>query len=92
MTEQRLSTDDPATALDSLDAVAGFLAHAFESGDAGDIATALGVVARSTGMAELAAAAGMTRDQLKDSLLAGELGFDATLAIMKVIDRHVPAG
>jgi probable addiction module antidote protein len=90
MTEQRPSTDDLAAALDSLEAIAVFLADAFDSGDAAQMASALGVVARAKGMPELAAAAGLPRDQLAHSLNSGELSLDATLAIMKVIDLHLP--
>lgn len=92
MAEQRDSVYDPADALDSLEAVAVFLADTFETGDPEYVASALGVVARAKGMAELAAAAGLERGALKDALTAGQLSLDATLAIMKVIDLHLPAG
>jgi len=90
MTEQRPSTDDPASALDSLEAIAVFLSDAFDSGDAARVASALSVLARAKGMPELAAAAGLPRDELAQSLSSGELSLDATLAIMKVIDLHLP--
>jgi probable addiction module antidote protein len=90
MAEQKLSIFDPAAALDSLEAVAIFLADTFETGDAAYVANALGVIARAKGMAELADAAGLERGPLKDALEAGQLSLDATLAIMKVIDLHLP--
>ena len=49
MTEQQLTTFDPAEGLTSDEAIAVFMADAFESGDAGYIAHALGVVARAKG-------------------------------------------
>ena len=75
-------------ALDSLEAVATFLAAAFDSGDGERVAAALVAVARSKGLAELAAAANLPREELRSALERGELGLDATLAIMKVIDLH----
>ncbi|TFW36159.1 tape measure protein [Massilia horti] len=76
--------------LDSLEGVAACLAQAFESGDADVIAAALKAVADSKGLAELAAAAGVPRAELKAALNSGELSLDVTLAIMRVIDLHMP--
>jgi probable addiction module antidote protein len=81
---------DPRT-LDSLEAVAVCLAAAFESGDADLMAAALAAVAESSGLAHLAAAAGLPRAQLADAMRAGEMSLDTTLAIMKVIDLHLPS-
>jgi len=78
-------------ALDTLDAVVACLAAAFESGDADLMATALAAVAGSDGLAHLAAAAGLPRAQLADAMRAGEMSLDTTLAIMKVIDLHLPS-
>jgi probable addiction module antidote protein len=83
------SATDPAT-LDTLDAVAAYLAAAFESGDAGAMTVALAKVAQSEGLAPLAAAAGLPLAQLADAMRAGEMSLDTTLAIMKVIDLHMP--
>ncbi len=41
---------DPAAVLDSDEGIALFMADAFETGDAGYIARALGVIARAKGM------------------------------------------
>jgi probable addiction module antidote protein len=76
--------------LNTLDAVAAYLAAAFESGDAGAVSVALAEVAESDGLAPLAAAAGLPRAQLADAMRAGEMSLDTTLAIMKVIDLHMP--
>jgi probable addiction module antidote protein len=76
--------------LDTLDAVAACLAAAFESGDADLMTDALRAVADSDGLAPLAAAASLPRAQLADAMRAGEMSLDTTLAIMKVIDLHLP--
>ena len=92
MTDHPTAPPDPAAALDTLEAVALYLADAFETGDAASIAVALAAVSRARGMAELAAATGIGREQLRSALGSGELSLDITLAIMKVIDLHLPAG
>jgi probable addiction module antidote protein len=53
--------DDPASQTE-------LLSDAFESGDAGYIAHALGVVARARGMTEIAREAGVTREALYKAL------------------------
>jgi probable addiction module antidote protein len=91
MAEQMQSnTPDPAVALDSLETVSIFLADAFDTGHPAYIAWALGVVARAAGLAELAAAVGVNRGELESAMGKGELSLDMTLAIMKVIDLHLP--
>jgi probable addiction module antidote protein len=55
MTMKRLVSVDPAEGLSSDEAIAAFRAHVFESGNAGDIAHTLGVVAHAKGMAQIAA-------------------------------------
>lgn len=90
MAEPKHPTDDPAPALDSLDAIAAFLVTAFDAGDVAQMTSALAVVARAKGLPELAAAAGLPREQLAQALAAGELSLDDTLAIMKVVDLHMP--
>jgi len=76
--------------LNTLEAVAACLAAAFESGNAEAMTVALARVAQSDGLALLAAAASLPRAQLADAMLAGEMSLDTTLAIMKVIDLHMP--
>jgi len=76
--------------LNTLEAVAAYLAAAFESGNAEAMTVALATVARSDGLPLLAAAANLPRAQLADAMLAGEMSLDTTLAIMKVIDLHMP--
>lgn len=76
--------------LDTLEQVAFFLAEAFESGDPGHTGAALVAVANANGLSELAAASGIAREELRASLTRGEMTLEVTLAIMKVIDLHLP--
>jgi DNA-binding phage protein len=89
MTDQDFSATDPAT-LNTLDAVAAYLAAAFESGDADATAVAMAKVAESSGLQSLAAAANLPYGPLAEAMRAGAMSLDATLAIMKVIDLHLP--
>ena len=81
---------DAAAALTSLEALAVYLAAAFESGDTAVLVEALAVAARAEGTTHLAAAAGLPQLELRAAFSRGELSLDATLAIMKVIDLHLP--
>ena len=84
------ASGDAAAALTSLDALAVYLAAAFESGDTAVLVEALAVAARAEGTTHLAAAAGLPQASLRAAFASGELSLDATLAIMKVIDLHLP--
>jgi probable addiction module antidote protein len=77
--------------LNTLEAVAAYLAAAFESGNPEAMTAALAQVADSPGLASLAAAANLPSAPLAESMRAGEMSLDTTLAIMKVIDLHLPA-
>lgn len=90
MTDRTDSSQAPV--LDTLEAIAGYLATVFESGDPDAMAQALALVARSDGLVHLAAAAGLPRAELAAALAAGEIGLDTLLSIMKVIDLHRPEG
>jgi probable addiction module antidote protein len=59
---------DPAERLTSPEAIAAYLEAVFEEGDPGQIAAALGDVARARGMAQVAREAGVTRDALYKAL------------------------
>jgi len=63
MTE-KLYDHDSATSLESEEAISGFLADALETGNAGYVAKALGIVARAKGMSELTRETGLSREQL----------------------------
>lgn len=83
MSEQ-LYDYDPAAALDNEEAIAIFLADAFETGDASYIAKAVGVAARAKGMSQLATETGLSREQLYRSF--GEAG-NPTLKTMLAVIR-----
>lgn len=85
MTE-KLTIFDPAEGLATDEAIAAFMADAFESGDAGYIAHALGVVARAKGMAQIAGQTGLSREQLYRSFSEhGNPTLKTTLAVMKAL-------
>lgn len=83
---KKLTDFDPAAMLKSDEAIEVFLADALETGDAGHIASALGVVARAKGMTKIAKETGLAREQLYKSLSAtGNPTLETTLAVMKAI-------
>ncbi|MGL4528105.1 MAG: addiction module antidote protein [Aestuariivirga sp.] len=85
MTE-KLTDFDPAAMLKSDEAIEVFLADALETGDAGHIASALGVVARAKGMTKIARETGLAREQLYKSLSpTGNPTLETTIAVMKAI-------
>ena len=91
MTE-KLTTFDPAEALTNDESVAVFMADAFETGDAGYIARALGVVARARGMTDIAKKTGLSREQLYRSFSGtGNPTLKTTLAIMKALNIQMTA-
>ena len=81
---------DPAEMLDSDTAIEIFLTEAMETGDAKFIASALGVVARSKGMSNIARQTGLAREHLYKSLSeTGNPTLETTLAVMKAIGFHL---
>jgi len=83
-------TLDPAPQLATLEALAAYLAAAFESGDGGVLMEAFAAAARAEGTTHLAAAAGIPQLELRQAFASGEMSMSTTLAIMKVIDLHLP--
>ncbi len=91
MTE-KLTTFDAAEALTDDESIAVFMADAFETGDAGYIAHALGVVARARGMTDIAKKTGLSREQLYRSFSGtGNPTLKTTLAIMKALNIQMTA-
>jgi probable addiction module antidote protein len=83
---KNLTTYDPAAALVDDAEIAAFMADAFETGDAGYIAHALGIVARAKGMTQIARDTGLSREQLYRSFSeAGNPTLKTTLAVMKAL-------
>lgn len=79
-----------AAGLATLEALAAYLAAAFDSGDAALLAEALAVAALAEGTTHLAAAAGLPQAELRHAFATGEMSMGMTLAVMKVIDLHMP--
>lgn len=83
---EKLTPYDPAEDLVSDEAMAVFMGEAFETGDAGYIAHALGVVARAKGMTQIATETGLSREQLYRSFSeAGNPTLKTTMAVMKAL-------
>ena len=83
---------DPAEYLTSPEAIAEFMSDALETGDAGYIAKAMGVVARAKGMTELARETGLSREQLYRSFSEhGNPTLKTILAVMKALGVDMAA-
>ncbi|MCC5995017.1 MAG: putative addiction module antidote protein [Oceanicaulis sp.] len=89
---ETLTPYDPADDLADEEAVAVFIAEAFETGDASYIAHALGVAARSQGMTGLAQKTGLSREHLYRSLSErGNPTLKTTLAVMQALGLELGA-
>jgi len=89
---KKLTTYDPAEDLTSDEAIAAFMAEAFESNDVSYIAHALGVVARARGMTQIASQTGLSREQLYRSFSErGNPTLKTTLAVMKALGIDLTA-
>lgn len=81
---------DAAEFLDDAQSQADLLADAFETGDAGYIANALGVVARARGMTAIAKDAGVTREALYKALSGkGDPKLSTLLGVVKALGLKV---
>jgi probable addiction module antidote protein len=77
---------DAAEYLDDAESQAELLGDAFESGDAGYIAQALGVIARARGMTQVAREAGVTREALYKALSSeGDPKLSTLLGVAKAL-------
>jgi probable addiction module antidote protein len=89
---EKLTTYDPAEDLTSDEAIATFMSEAFETEDAGYIAHALGVAARSKGMSQIASQTGLSREQLYRSFSEnGNPTLKTTIAVMKALGIELTA-
>ncbi len=83
---------DAAAVLDSDEAIAEYMATAFETEDAAFIADAVGVVARARGMSDIARESGLSREQLYRSFsVNGNPTLKSMLAVMKTLGMKVTA-
>lgn len=77
---------DPAEFIDSPEAEAFLLADAFATGDAGYIAHALGIIAKSRGIAHVAREAGISRPTLYKAISGeGDPKLSTLLGLMKAL-------
>jgi probable addiction module antidote protein len=77
---------DPAAYLESPEAVLAYLDGAFADGDAGEIADALGVVARARGMSRISEQTGLTRQSLYKALSSdGNPEFATVLKVIRAL-------
>jgi len=89
---EKLTTYDPAEDLTSEEAIATFMAEAFETRDTGYIAHALGVVARAKGMTQIAQETGLSREQLYRSFSGkGNPTLKTLLAVMRALGVELTA-
>ena len=89
---EKLTTYDRAEDLSSDAAISVFMAKAFQTGNAGYIAHALGVVARAKGMAQIAGQTGLSREQLYRSFSEnGNPTLKTTLAVMQALGVELTA-
>ncbi|TPG86714.1 putative addiction module antidote protein [Pseudomonas caspiana] len=83
---------DPAAALVDPETIAIFIADAFESGDVGLIANALGIVARAKGMSKIAEESGLSREMLYRSFSEkGNPTLKTMLAVMRAVGVDMTA-
>lgn len=76
--------------MNTLESLSACLAAAFESGDAAVLTQAFADAAQAEATGELAAAAGIPQAELRQAFASGAMSMNTTLAIMKVIDLHLP--
>ena len=89
---EKLLPYDTAEYLDNDEAIAVFMADAFETGDTSYIAHALGVVARARGMSQIAEETGLLREQLYRSFSEqGNPTLKTTLAVMQSLGLDMTA-
>ena len=86
MTKVKTRAYDAANYIESSTDAVLLLEAAFEDGDAGVIAEAIGAVARSKGMGAVAEAAGLSRESLYRALSAsGNPTLNTTLQVLKAL-------
>jgi probable addiction module antidote protein len=84
MMSKALTKFDASATLRDSEAIAEYMAAAFETGDASYISHALGVVARAKGMSEIARISGLSREHLYRSF--SENGNPTLKSILAVMD------
>ncbi len=90
MTKVKTYPYDSADYLDSAETIAYYLEEAFATEDPAFISQALGTVARSKGMTEVARKTGLSRESLYKALSAeGNPEFATILKVLKALDLKI---
>jgi len=83
---------DVAEYLDTAERQAEYISAALETGDAGFVRDAVGIVARARGMSAVARAAGLNRESLYKALgEAGNPEFSTMLGVMRALGLDLTA-
>jgi probable addiction module antidote protein len=83
---------DAAEFLATPEHIAGYLSEALATGDAADIAEAIGTAARAKGMTAIAEAAGLSRENLYRALSSsGRPEFDTIMRVLRALDVQLVA-
>ena len=91
MAEKTLPFDE-ANYINNREDQAELLADAFESGDLGYIANALGIIARARGMSQVARDAGVTREALYKALSGdGDPKLSTVIGVVKALGLKLSA-
>lgn len=81
---------DTAEHLDSIEAIVAYLEAAFEDGDPALVAHALGTIARSRGMTDVARQSGVTREALYRALSEnGDPRLSTFLGVIKALGLRI---
>ena len=90
--KEKLVTFDMARYLDSDEAIAEYLSQVLADGDADELVTALGHIARAKGMAKIAEEAGLGRESLYKTLTPGSKPrLDTILRVTKALGVKLSA-
>ena len=86
MSKAKTKPFDPAEYLDDSESIAAYMTDALDSGDPAFVADALGVVARASGMSEVAREAGVSRESLYRAQSAdGNSEFATVLRVVRAL-------
>jgi probable addiction module antidote protein len=89
-TREQFSTFDSADYLENLDDVAAYVEASLEDGDASGVPRALGSIARSGNISELARRVGMSREGLYKALSAdGNPSFDTIVKVSRALGLRI---
>ena len=92
MTKAKTKPFDPAEYLDDKESIAAYMTEALDTGDPAFVADALGVIARASGMTEVAREAGVSRESLYRALSAdGNPEFATVLRVFSALGLRLHA-